>query len=81
MANKELTDVFHEETGLYYCDTSKMDFKWSDEYVEWLENELSKLRQGAVSGTLPTYNICGGCGADNPSKRCIGCRHVFGNGH
>ncbi len=44
------------------------------------ENE-SKLRQGAVSGTLPTYNICGGCGADNPSKRCIGCRHVFGNGH
>ena len=44
------------------------------------ENE-SKLRQDAVSGTLPTYNICGGCGADNPSKRCIGCRHVFGNGH
>lgn len=25
-----------------------------------------------------TYRPCGGCGADHPGKRCIGCFHDFG---
>ena len=66
-----------------YFDTGKTSKDWDsmERKIAELNEELSKLRQDAVSGTLPTYNICGGCGADNPSKRCIGCRHVFGNGH
>jgi hypothetical protein len=27
---------------------------------------------------MSDYKTCGGCGADNPSKRCIGCFHDFG---
>lgn len=23
------------------------------------------------------YEICGGCGADHPDQRCIGCFHPF----
>lgn len=23
------------------------------------------------------FNRCGGCGADHPDQRCIGCFHVF----
>lgn len=27
-----------------------------------------------------TYEHCGGCGAETPSERCIGCLHDFGSG-
>jgi len=27
---------------------------------------------------LPGYIPCGGCGADRPSQRCLGCLHDFG---
>ncbi len=29
---------------------------------------------------LKRYTPCGGCGADKPSDRCIGCLHDFGGG-
>jgi hypothetical protein len=34
----------------------------------------------AVDKAAPTYTACGGCGATNPSQRCIGCLHPFGGG-
>ena len=37
---KDLREQFHDETGRYYYDSSKMDFFWSDEYVEWLEAKI-----------------------------------------
>ena len=27
---------------------------------------------------LPPFIPCGGCGADHPSQRCLGCLHQFG---
>lgn len=60
MANKKLIDEFHEETGLYHYDTSKMDFKWNDKYIEWLEEKLSKLRQGAVRVSCQCTSWCVG---------------------
>jgi len=35
-----IRDEYHNETGLYYYDTSKTGFEWSDEYIEWLENKV-----------------------------------------
>jgi hypothetical protein len=32
---------YHNETGLYHYDSGSMEFKWSDEYIEWLEKKLS----------------------------------------
>jgi|688.fasta_scaffold967087_2 hypothetical protein len=40
MTQENLKNQFHEETGLYYYRTDIEDFKWNDDYVEWLENKL-----------------------------------------
>lgn len=34
--------------------------------------------QKVKGATMSDYTPCGGCGADDPSKRCIGCFHDFG---
>lgn len=42
-------EEYHKETGLYHYDSGSMDFKWNDEYVEWLEKRVEALTLTEVS--------------------------------
>lgn len=38
----DIREEYNKETGKYYYKSSSVDFEWSDEYVEWLENKLEE---------------------------------------
>ncbi|TWH35580.1 MULTISPECIES: FAD-dependent thymidylate synthase [unclassified Aminobacter] len=53
------------------------------EYVDHMGSDLSVVNAARVSFDKVSeleYEYCGGCGQDDPGKRCIGCFHDFGQG-
>jgi hypothetical protein len=44
-----IQEEYQQETGLYHYDSGSMDFKWSDNYVEWLEKRVKVLTLTDVS--------------------------------
>lgn len=45
----------------------------SNETLDEIKIAISKHKKNLKS----KYKPCGGCGANNPSDRCINCRHQF----
>jgi len=50
-------EEYHKETGLYHYDSGSMDFKWNDEYVEWLEKRIEALTLTSVSKSFTYKDI------------------------
>ena len=46
-----IQEQYQEETGLYHYDSGSMDFKWSDDYVDWLEKRIEALTIPVVSSS------------------------------
>lgn len=78
---KEPSEQYEIETGKYCYDGSKIDFEYSDDYVEWLEQKLTK--QVENNEVLDPVSHCPLCNSDNLHQyklhhvHCKNCKEDF----
>jgi NTP pyrophosphatase (non-canonical NTP hydrolase) len=65
-----------------HANIAKLSVRYGDKFTDFLAAEENRDRtkeRQALEDTIHTlkYTTCGGCGADHPDKRCLGCLHDF----
>jgi uncharacterized phage infection (PIP) family protein YhgE len=80
----KLTEALQERIEELEAEMKRRD-EWIEKYEKQVEAEIQQLEaenkalssQQQEGETQVKYEICGGCGAKHPSKRCINCFHNF----